>query len=202
MSVDLNLPIGTFLRLSISQYRQTLNGTELSAKMLDEALEKAATAWIAHRKPRKQPEVVSSEAKAIYTLYPRHVGRESALRAILKALQRIPGDVLTERVKSYAAVANRYTKEDREFIPHPATWFNEARYDDDPREWERSNMRSPAAVPAVPNPGPPGWLAWARENIPGWRRFAEEAQGSPIPPWDKLESTERNAILSQMKEAK
>lgn len=55
MSIDLNLPIGTFLRLSISEYRRTLNGTELSPKMLDEALEKAHDAWHAYRKPKRQP---------------------------------------------------------------------------------------------------------------------------------------------------
>jgi hypothetical protein len=57
---------------------------------------------------------------------------------------------------------------DRAFIPHPATWFNQGRYDDNPALWSRD----PAAL-SLPNAGAPSASA-DREPIPeppGWREF-------------------------------
>ena len=67
----------------------------------------------------------------IYHAYPRHVGKEAALKSIRKALVRIaPRDAewLMDRVKAYAESRRG---QDEQFTPHPGTWFNEGRYDDD-----------------------------------------------------------------------
>lgn len=83
----------------------------------------------------------------IYQLYPRKVGKRAALAAIDKAISRIKGtmggglfesqaiEYLTERVRLYAHVVSGWPRSDRAFIPHPATWFNQDRFDDDDREW-------------------------------------------------------------------
>jgi len=73
-----------------------------------------------------------STAEAIYQEYPRKVSKPEAIAAIKKALKTISAEKLIEKVKAYAqAIAWK----DRQFIPHPATWFNKERWKDDPAEW-------------------------------------------------------------------
>ncbi len=50
---------------------------------------------------------------------------------------------LTEETLDLGPVS-RWPAEDRKFVPHPATWFNQERYLDDPKEWQRGA----AAVPS------------------------------------------------------
>ena len=40
---------------------------------------------------------------------------------------------LLERTKAYAGAIHW---QDRQFIPHPATWSNGERFNDDPKEWD------------------------------------------------------------------
>jgi hypothetical protein len=105
--------------------------------------------------PVPEPEI--SEAKAssprtdsgkadpleeIYKAYPRRIGKQGAIKSITRALQRLKkaGMAIREaevylyrRVQAYARSP---AGNDGEFTPHPATWFNDGRYDDDPKEWE------------------------------------------------------------------
>lgn len=74
-------------------------------------------------------------AEEIYQAYPLKVGRPQALKAILKASRKFPMAVLFDRTKAYAAARNG----DTEFMPHPATWFNQERFNDDPSTWVRQN---------------------------------------------------------------
>jgi hypothetical protein len=90
-------------------------------------------------KERKGMEYIArSEDLAIYDAYPRKVGREAALKAIAKAQQQIDASKLLERVQRYAAATSRWSDTDKRFIPHPATWFNQGRYADDPQTWNRN----------------------------------------------------------------
>lgn len=68
----------------------------------------------------------------IYECYPRRVGRPQALKAIRKAIDAHGFDHVLQRTKEYAKA--RIGQEDK-FTPHPATWFNGERYNDDPRTW-------------------------------------------------------------------
>lgn len=77
-------------------------------------------------------------AETIYDAYPRKEGRQDALKAIAKAIKHHPPAKLLERTRAYAAAVAEWPPEDNpRFIPHPATWFNGGRYDDDPSTWER-----------------------------------------------------------------
>lgn len=93
---------------------------------------------------------ISDKALAIYAAYPRHVGKQAALRAIEKAARALakpdksdrfnqvdPYAFLLERTQSYAAAVAQWPADEKRFIPHPATWYNRASYCDDPKEWER-----------------------------------------------------------------
>jgi hypothetical protein len=82
-------------------------------------------------------------AESIYQEYPRKVGKSSALTAIKKSLKTHASEFLLERVKAYASAIGW---KDRQFIPHPATWFNGGRFNDDPAEWE------PPSQSSIPQP--------------------------------------------------
>ena len=77
---------------------------------------------------------MDTTAEQIYHYYPRLVGKLAALRAIEKALKDKSAEYLTHAVREYAA-ATKAAKTPRKYIPHPATWFNAGRYDDDRDEW-------------------------------------------------------------------
>lgn len=87
-------------------------------------------------------------AAHIYAAYPRKVGKTAALKAIQRAIRHIGvtrgPDGLLERTKAYAAATAQWPAADKQFIPHPATWFNRGSYDDDPKEW----LRGAAAAPS------------------------------------------------------
>jgi len=87
---------------------------------------------------------------AIFTAYPRKVAREKAYKAIAAALARIGKREDDRRRGSwsarrcYAKARNRAIQndpEEKKYTPHPATWFNGGRYDDDPGEWEISKRK-------------------------------------------------------------
>jgi len=98
--------------------------------------------------PARVPEVVSEpkpaatttspahQAEMIYEAYPRKVARPAAIQAIRRALQGHSFDWLLERVQKYAECVEGSSKK---FIPHPATWFNQARYDDDESDWANTD---------------------------------------------------------------
>jgi len=77
-------------------------------------------------------------AEDIYVAYPRKVGKQGAIKAIQKAIRDVGIDRLLNDVKTYAEATSRWPAEDRQYIPHPATWFNRGSYEDDPKEWERN----------------------------------------------------------------
>jgi hypothetical protein len=87
---------------------------------------------------------LESDLRDIYSAYPRHIGPKKAMEAIGRALVRIhargngsledPAEWLLSRVRAYSASP---AGKAGQFTPHPTTWFNQERYDDDPAEWQR-----------------------------------------------------------------
>jgi len=78
---------------------------------------------------------ISDQAKVIYGEYPLKVARPAALRAITKALRKVPFSELLERTRAYARAVGKGSP----FTPNPATWFNQERYNDDPETWVRKD---------------------------------------------------------------
>lgn len=84
---------------------------------------------------------------AIYAAYPRKVGRSAAVKAIEKAFRRliagegdytfVPDEANAFLVQAARAFARSPAGMAGEYTPHPATWFNQSRYLDNPVEWER-----------------------------------------------------------------
>lgn len=66
-------------------------------------------------------------AGEIYEQYPRKIARAAGIKAIIKALNRVDSVTLREKTIAYAKSVKG---KDPQYIPHPATWFNEERYSD------------------------------------------------------------------------
>lgn len=64
-----------------------------------------------------------------WDLYPKKVGKQAALRAWRKACKVAGSGGLERALESH--LPSMRTKETR-FVPNPATWLNEGRYDDEP----------------------------------------------------------------------
>ena len=96
----------------------------------------------------KGAESVEVSFGKFYSAYPRRIGRGAALRAYPKALNTVAtrGDppMGTEAAAEWlaeraSAFARSLAGQRGEFTPHPATWLNQARFDDDEREWNRDD---------------------------------------------------------------
>jgi hypothetical protein len=87
---------------------------------------------------------------AFWAVYPRRVAKAAAERAWPKACQRsTPAEIV--------AAARRYAErppDDPKFIPHPATWLSQARFEDEtnvehaarsPKPQQPQYRRNPAA---------------------------------------------------------
>lgn len=81
-----------------------------------------------------------------YAAYPRKEAPDAAERAFVRAVGRLRSRDPTLSAEAAAARigerAAAFAKSDvargpREFIPHPATWLNDGRFDDDDGEWRR-----------------------------------------------------------------
>ncbi len=85
--------------------------------------------------PTKKREVTNTDqAEAIYQAYPRKEKKPRALEAIIKAMSKNDPAFLLEQTKAYAAAI---TWQERHLIPHPATWFNDQQFNDDPENWKQ-----------------------------------------------------------------
>jgi hypothetical protein len=96
----------------------------------------------------KGTSVTSVQEEEIYVAYPKQVGKPAALRAIRRALAKYPSDFLLERTRLYAITCNSPV----DFIPHPSTWFNQERFNDDPATWRRSVGSNGKPQPAIIRP--------------------------------------------------
>ncbi len=89
---------------------------------------------------------LTDSTNELYKAYPRHEGKDFALKAIAKSLAVKPFEYLIVAVKEYA-IAKRGS--DPKFIPLPATWFNQGRYDDDRKGWHDWKTASSNGKPYV-----------------------------------------------------
>jgi hypothetical protein len=75
-------------------------------------------------------------ANLIYSEYPKKAARPDALRAINKALKKASVAELIAKTRAYAQAS---AGQNPKYIPHPASWFNAERYNDDPATWFSTN---------------------------------------------------------------
>lgn len=148
-----------------------------------------------------------TQAEGIYQAYPRHVGKPDAMRAIAKAIKLLgkrpeigegAAKWLLERTQAFAASP---AGKAGQYCPHPATWFNGGRFDDDPTEWQAqaaitpSSQSSAATRPTTPNLPQGPETSWGRigqlqaklaaypnhENAGQWRDDIERLKNATSP---------------------
>lgn len=165
---------------------------ELARKLtFDEVVAIAETTHQACMKQRRKAEAVP-EAEQVYALYPKKVGRDEALRAITKQLKSHPLAYLLDKTNQFAEAVNswpvsyRYFQDGGDRCPHPASWFNQGRFADDPKEWRRSGARKPAEHQHVSPPEPDGW----RERFPD---FVDKDK-----PWPSLQPAQQTYIINSL----
>ena len=180
------IPQGGEIDTSASPHPQQIDSLELQHD------ESEATA-----SPEKKKGGRAALAEQIYDLYPRKVGKTAALRAIdrLLASGKVPPEDLLVTVRNYAKATATWEIGDRNFIPNPATWFNQGRYDDDPREWLRGQ---PTDAPT-----PETYLPSTYDGPEGWRDIMTDLYGGPdwtsaYPNWQATTPGDREKIKARL----
>lgn len=79
------------------------------------------------------------DSAAIYAQYPRKLGKPKALAKISKAIDEFGADKVMEATKLFAAAWAG--EKDLTFCPHPARWYGEHRFNDDPSTWARNENK-------------------------------------------------------------
>jgi rRNA processing protein Gar1 len=87
--------------------------------------------------------------ETFWKAYPRKVGKDAARRAFAKV--KVPVETLVAAVEAQKA-SPQWTKDNGQFIPNPATWLNQGRWEDEVK-------------PANPEDDPNDRYAWADEYM-------------------------------------
>lgn len=175
--MNLNQPIADFLFESLAEYRKSLGSVQLTRQTWTEHVQRSFEAWEKNKKPKvkKKPRIDAEDAWVMS----------------MKADPRMEGvDVDKEIANCRFLFANK----PQPIVPSRmriVNWLLKA-----DKTLGGSNA---ASIAPKPFPGPLGWLKWARENLPDWRRFADESEGRPVPQWHLLEPLEQQAIRDQMR---
>lgn len=75
--------------------------------------------------------VSQEEFNRFWKYFPKKVGKKAALKAFVNAKDRPRIDDLLEAVRR-ACLSENWRKDGGQFIPNPATWLNQGRWDDEP----------------------------------------------------------------------
>ena len=63
-------------------------------------------------------------------MYPKKVARMDAIKAIVRCFKVSDPELIKAKTKEFSDLWADTTKDDLQFCPHPATWFNGRRYED------------------------------------------------------------------------
>ncbi len=83
----------------------------------------------------------SNLCELIYKQYPRRVGKKAALLKIAKAINSYGFDKIDGAVKKLAELWKNEV--DFQFLAHPAAWFHQERFNDDPETWKPHSHLKP-----------------------------------------------------------
>lgn len=76
-----------------------------------------------------------TEFDEFYKAYPRKVGKGAAIKAWGKIMDRPPVNILLSAL-TWQRKTLQWTRDDGQYIPHPATWLNRRQWEDEPCEPE------------------------------------------------------------------
>lgn len=77
-----------------------------------------------------------------WTAYPRKVGKQAARKAFDSAIKKQKADpgAIADAAEAFRETCRR-SRQATKFIPHPSTWLNDGRYEDEPDESEQTELR-------------------------------------------------------------
>jgi hypothetical protein len=81
----------------------------------------------------------TAKAEEIYSHYPKKAGKKAAIKSIENALKIITPEDLLPIVETYG---RKTAWMDKQYIPNPATWFNQERWEDDQSLWEKPKQQT------------------------------------------------------------
>lgn len=142
---------GEFIEITL--FADKKNGRKLGKGKLGKRIDQLLLAWntIDAAERVTALDSTASEPKgdpeAIYQAYPRHIGHSAAIKKIEYLLDSVNYSHMLERTKKFAACVAQWPEAERKYVPHPATWFNQGRYEDNPKEWELKIVKDEAAAP-------------------------------------------------------
>ena len=82
-------------------------------------------------RPKTHTPPTGPDFEAFWQAYPRRIGKGQARRAWTTAVKKTPPDTITAAARTYANAEDTQTR-DPKYIPHPATWLNGERWNDEP----------------------------------------------------------------------
>lgn len=119
----------------------------------------------------KWPKAVDlAEFEQWWAKYPKKVGKQAALKAFRNAQNRPRIDDLLAALRR-ACTSEQWRKDGGQFIPNPATWLNQGRWDDEPVQIAPVQPKAQVKVERTPaeqrqfEPPPPGWLEAMTKKI-------------------------------------
>jgi len=93
----------------------------------------------------KTKRVYIAQIEEVFGLYPRRVGKKAAIKRIREAMHDHGYKFILEKTKAYAKAREG---QPLEFTPHPATWYNQGRYLDEPDTWAVTGSQ-PSSSPST-----------------------------------------------------
>lgn len=108
------------------------------------------------------------EFDRFWQAYPRKAGKGQARRAWRRAVKKVPGDELVTFAEQFARDVVLVVEP--QFVPHPATWLNGERWEDEPEIVPQAEQRG---IPTVRERGMP--IVCGLCDDTGWKLTGDEA---------------------------
>lgn len=126
-----------------------LNAEKYQKKMAEQNRRmQNAVAQANWRANQKEPQPSQSEprngelmeqAEHVYLEYPRKIGKQAAIKKIVRAIKESGFEKVMVATKGFAAAWAG--EKDLQYCPYPATWYGGKRFDEDPSTWIRNEVK-------------------------------------------------------------
>lgn len=118
-------------------------------------------------KSPKPPEGIDGDFAQFWSSYPRKAGKKAAEKAFAKAMEKTDLDTLLGTLEKHKQTL-QWTKDGGQFIPNPATWLNQERWNDEiPNTQPETNLRAVAVQTGelLPDGSPVVHWAYPEEGV-------------------------------------
>lgn len=99
------------------------------------------------REGESEGEPVREMAEEVYRHYPLKVAKPKAILSIINAISHFGFEFVLDRTVAYA----EKVKGTDTLLPHPTTWFNQERFNDDPSTWVKGEIKTNGHAPKPPS---------------------------------------------------